>query len=67
MFEFNKVNIKLSDSQLNKLKAAVKIQTRTTLSMNIKMLNINNLPHEVLLTIRQKTKLRNAFENNKDV
>ena len=28
------------------------------------MLNGNNLPHELLLTTRQATKLRNAFENN---
>ena len=32
--------------------------------MNIKMFNGNNLPHELLLTTRQKTKLRNAFNNN---
>ena len=28
-----------------------------------KMFNGNNLPHELLLTIRQKTKVRNAFNN----
>ena len=28
------------------------------------MFNRNNLPHELLLTTRQKTKLRNAFNNN---
>ena len=28
------------------------------------MLNGNNLPHELLLTTRQKTKLRNALNNN---
>ena len=28
------------------------------------MLNGNNLPHELLLTTRQKTKLRSAFINN---
>ena len=32
--------------------------------MNIKMFNRNNLLHELLLTTRQKTKLRNALENN---
>ena len=32
--------------------------------MNIKIFNENNLPHELLLTRRQKTKLRNALENN---
>ena len=28
------------------------------------MFNGNNLPHELLLTKRQATKLRNAIENN---
>ena len=32
--------------------------------MSMKMFNENNFPHEFLLTIRQKTELRNAFENN---
>ena len=63
MAEYSNVNVKLSDSQLNKLKTAVKNKTRTTLRMNIKMFNGNNLPHELLLTARQKAKLRNAFKN----
>ena len=57
-------NVKLSNSQLNKLKSAVKNQTGTTLRMNAKMFNGNSLPHELLLTTRQTTKLRNATENN---
>ena len=65
--DYNKVNVKLSDSQLNKLKTAVKNQTGVTLRMNIKMFNGNNLPHKLLLTTRQRTKLRNAFENNKSI
>ena len=64
MVQYKRVNVKLSDSQLNKLKSAAKNQTRVTLRMNIKMFSENNLPHEFLLTKRQKTKLRNAFENN---
>ena len=32
--------------------------------MSLKILDGNNLPHELLLTNRQKTKLRNAFNNN---
>ena len=32
--------------------------------MDIKIFERNNLPHELLLTTRQKTKLRNAFNNN---
>ena len=46
-----------------KLKTAVKDKTGTTLRMSFKMFNGNNLPHELLLTTRQKTKLRNAFNN----
>ena len=64
MVRYNKVNVKLSDSQLNKLKTAVKNQTRVTLRMSIKMFNGNNSPHELLLKIRQTTKLRSEFENN---
>ena len=58
MVEYNKVNVKLSDLKLNKLKTAVKYQTGTTLRMNIKMFNGNNLYHEFLLTTRQKPKLK---------
>ena len=32
--------------------------------MNLKILDSNNLPHELLLTARQKTKLKTAFNNN---
>ena len=67
MVEYNKVNVKLSGLQLNKLKTAVKNKTGLTLRMSMKMLNGNNLPHELLLTTRQKTKLRNAFNNNMSI
>ena len=60
----NTVNVKLSNSQLNKLKTAVKNKTGVTLRMKTKMCNEDNLPHELLLTTRQKNNLRNAFENN---
>ena len=63
MVEYNTINAKLSDSQLNKLKSAVKNKQGTTLSYNA-MLNGNILPHELLLRSRQTTKLRNAIENN---
>ena len=64
MVEYYKVNTKLSDSQLNELKNAVKNQTGVTLKMNIKIFEENNLPHELLLTTRHKTILRNVFQNN---
>ena len=64
MVEYSKVNVKLADVQLKKLKTAVKNKTVTTLRMSFKMFNGNDIPHELLLTTRQKTKLRNAFNNN---
>ena len=64
MVEYSKVIAKLSDKQLKKLKTAVKIKTETTPRMSLKMLDGNDLPHELLLTRRQKSKLRNAFNSN---
>ena len=64
MVEYSKVNVKLTDTQLKKLKTAVKNKTGPTLIMNLKMLDGNNLLHELLLTTREKTKLRNAFNKN---
>ena len=65
MVEYSKVkvNIKLSGTQLKKVKTHVKNKTGATLRISLKMFNGNDLPHELLLTGRQKTKL-NAFNNN---
>ena len=64
MVEYNKANVKSSVTQLKKLKTAVKNKTGTNLRISLKMFDGNDLPHELLLTTRQKTKLRNAFNNN---
>ena len=64
MVEYSKVNVKLKDSQVKKLKTGLKIKTRTTLRMSLEMLDENYLPHELLLTTTQKTKLRNALNSN---
>ena len=64
MVEYSKVNVKLSDTQLKKLKNAVKNKTGIALRISLKRFNGNDLPHELLLTTRQKTKLRNTFNNN---
>ena len=64
MIEYNKVNVKLSDAHIKQLKDAVNDNTGTTLRIKLKMFDGNDLPHELLLTTRQKTKLRNAFNNN---
>ena len=50
MVEYSTINAKLSDSQLNKLKSAVKNKQGTTFRMSAGMFNGNILPHELLLT-----------------
>ena len=54
MFEYSKMNAKVTATQLKKLKTAVKNKTGTTLKMSLKIFDGNNLPHELLLTTRQK-------------
>ena len=54
MVECSKVNVKVTDTQLKKLKNAVKNKTGTTMRMSLKMLDGNDLLHELLLTTRQK-------------
>ena len=54
MVEYGKVNVKLTDTQLKKLKTATRNQTGVTLRINIKVFDRNDLLHELLLTTRQK-------------
>ena len=61
MVENNKVNFKLTDSQLNKLKSATKNQTGVTLRMNIKMFNGNNLPNELFINNKTKKKVKKCI------
>ena len=56
------MNVKLTNTQLKKLKNAVKNKTGKTLRMSLKMFDGNDLLHELLLTTRQKrAKLRNVL------
>ena len=64
MVECSKVNTKLWDRQLKQLRTAVKNNTGTTLRISLKIFDGSDLPHELLLITWQKTKLRNAFNNN---
>ena len=64
MVEYNKINCKLTNVQLNKLKKAVKSNEGATLRLGIKNFNKDELTQELLLTTRQNTKLRNAINNN---
>ena len=61
MVEYSKCK---TDTQLEKLKTAVKNKTGTTLRTSLKMFNEKDLPHKLLLTTRQKTNLSNALNNN---
>ena len=64
MIEYNKINIKLSNLQLSRFKTAVKNNQGTTIRIRAKNFNSDNLPHELLLTQRQITKLENSIKNN---
>ena len=64
MVEYTKINCKLTNVQINKLKKAVKSNGEVSLRLGIKNFNKDELPHELLLTTRQSTKLRNAINNN---
>ena len=64
MVEYSKINCKLTNLQLNKFKKAVKSNEGLTLRLSPKNCNKDEVPHELLLTTRQNTKLRNALNNN---
>ena len=66
MAQYNSLNVKLSNSQLNKLKSAIKNETEVVLRLSSNMIgdNENNFPHKLLLTNTQVSNLRKAFENN---
>ena len=50
MVKHTKINVRLSDTQLKKLKDAVKHNKRTALRIKLKIFDGNDLPHELLLT-----------------
>ena len=64
MVKYSKVDCKLTNVQLNKLKKAVKSNEGATLRLSIRNFNKDEDPHELLLTTRQNIKLRNALNNN---
>ena len=64
MVKYSKVDCKLTNVQLNKLKKAVKSNEGATLRSGLKNFNKDEDPHELLLTTRQNIKLRNALNNN---
>ena len=63
MTQYNTLNVKLSNWQLNKLKSGIKNGTEVTLKIVGDSNDENNCPHKLLLTNIQVSKLRKAFEN----
>ena len=67
MTQYNTLNVKLSNSELNKLKSGIKYGTEVTskLSSNVEVDSNDetNFPHKLLLTNTQASRLVNAFEN----
>ena len=68
MTQYNSLNVKLSNSQLNKLKSAIKNRTDVILRLSSHMVGNSddeaNFPHKLLLTNRQILSLRKAFNNH---
>ena len=68
MTQYNSLNVNLSNSQLNKLKSAIKNETnvifRLSSNMNCNSDDETNFPHKLLLTNRQIANLRKAFANH---
>ena len=71
MTQYNRLNVKLSNSQLNKLKSAIKNETEVVIRLFPSMIGDSNdktnFPHELLLTDRQVSSIRKAFTNNSSV
>ena len=65
MTQYNSLNVKLSNSQLNKLKSAIKDETKVVLRLSSNMIGDNetNIPHTLLLTNRHVSNLRKSFTN----
>ena len=66
MTHYNSLNVKLSNSQLNKLKSATKKETEEVLRLSSSMIGSNetNFPHQLLLTDRQVAILHKSFANH---
>ena len=69
MTQYNSLNVKLSNSQLNKFKSEIKNETEVVLRLSSNMIGDDetNFPHKLLLTNRQVANLHEAFANNSPV
>ena len=71
MTQYNRVTVKLSTSQLNKLKSAIQNENDVVIRLSPNMIGDSNdkgnFPHELLLTGRHVSSICNAFANNSSV
>ena len=71
MTQYNTVNVKLSNSQLNKFKSSIKNENDVVIRLSSNMIGDSNdkgnFPHELLLTSRQVSSIRKAFADNSSV
>ena len=65
MTQYSSLNVKLSNSRLNKLKSAIKSETEVVLRLSSNMIGDHetNFPHKLLLTNRQVANLHKDFAN----
>ena len=67
MTQYNSLNVKLSNSQFNKSKSAIKNETEVVLRLSSNVIGNSddetNFPHKLLLINRQVADLRRAFAN----
>ena len=66
MTQYNSLNVKLSNSQLNEFKSATKNENEVVLRLSSNMIGDNetNFPYKLLLSNRQVSNLRKAFVNH---
>ena len=67
MNQYNTLNVKFSNSQLNKLKYSIKKRTEVTLNFSSNLIGSSNdetdFPHKLLLNDTQVSKIRKVFAN----
>ena len=71
MAQYNRLNVNLSNSQINKLNSAIKNETDVVIRLSPNMIGDSNdetnFSHKLLLTDRQVSSIRKAFSNNSSV
>ena len=71
MTQYNRLNTKLSNSELNKLKSVIKKENEVVIRLSPNMIGDSNdktnFSYELLLTDRQVSSIRQAFANNSSV